>query len=218
MSPPAARLSGMEAARPDSEAATDESLMRRFQSGDASAFEEMFRRHRRPIYNFILRFVGDRHTADDLLQEVFLRCVQGAANYQFQSKVTTWLYTIARNLCVDTGRKMVFRRHASLDGPASKNDDGGGPTLGERIASPDAGVDRSVIARQLQVRLKTAIESLSAAQREVFVMRQYSNLPFKQIAGIVGVPENTVKSRMRYALEQLRAILGEYEEYAKALR
>ena len=195
----------------------DETLLRQYQAGDRAAFGELLQRHRRPVFNFILRYLGDRNQAEDLLQEVFLRIVQGAGEFKGESKFTTWLYTIARNLCIDTARKMVFRRHASLDGP-THGEEGDGPSLMDRIPNSGAAVDRDAIGRELQPQLARAVEALVHEQREVFVMREYMALPFKEIADIVGVPENTVKSRMRYALEKLRESLAEYEDYAKALR
>ena len=196
----------------------DEVLLQKYQQGDRAAFGELLQRHRRPVFNFILRYLGDRNQAEDLLQEVFLRIVQGAGDFKGESKFTTWLYTIARNLCIDTARKMVFRRHASLDAPTRASDDGDGPSLMDRIPNTGAMVDREAIGRELQPQLARAVEALVHEQREVFVMREYLALPFKEIADIVGVPENTVKSRMRYALEKLRESLAEYEDYAKALR
>jgi RNA polymerase sigma-70 factor, ECF subfamily len=195
----------------------DEALLRQYHGGDRAAFGVLLQRHRRPVFNFILRYLGDRNQAEDLLQEVFLRIVQGAGEFKGESKFTTWLYTIARNLCIDTARKMVFRRHQSLDGP-TQSDEGEGPSLMDRIPNSGAAVDREAIGKELQPQLARAIDALVHEQREVFVMREYMALPFKDIAEIVGVPENTVKSRMRYALEKLRESLAEYEDYAKALR
>ena len=203
--------------RPDLGSLTDEELLRRYHEGEVQAFGVLLERYRRPVYNFILRYLGDRNQAEDLLQEVFLRIVQGAGDFKGESKFTTWLYTIARNLCIDTARKMVFRRHASLDG-TTPGEDGEGPSLMDRIPHGGAAVDREAIGKELQPQLALAVEALVHEQREVFVMREYLNLPFKEIASIVGVPENTVKSRMRYALEKLRESLAEYEDYAKALR
>lgn len=197
---------------------SDEALLVRYQSGDAKAFEHLLRRHRRAVYHFILRSVGSQETAEDLLQEVFLRVVTASREFKGDSKFTTWLFTIARNLCIDTSRKMAFRRHASLDAPGRGSDPGDGPTLGERIAEPSADVHREAVQDELRPRLEAAIATLVEEQREVFVLREFMNLPFKEIADIVGCPENTVKSRMRYALEKLRLALVEYEEVARALR
>jgi RNA polymerase sigma-70 factor (ECF subfamily) len=207
-----------ESGQPPPEAA-DEVLLARFQSGDARAFEVLLARHRRTIFHFILRWVGDKETAEDLLQDVFLRVVASSREFKGESKFTTWLYTIARNLCIDTGRKRAFRRHASLDAPAGRGSDPGeGPALVERIPGDEADVHRQALRDEVRPRIEAALETLVEEQREVFILRELSNLPFKEIAEIVGTSENTVKSRMRYALEKLRAALAEYEDVAKALR
>src|SRR5664279_1864695 len=73
----------------------DEDLMVMYQKGEVRAFEVLLSRHRKPVFNFILRFVGDRETAEDLLQEAFMRVIKGAEAYKRQAKFTTWLYTIS---------------------------------------------------------------------------------------------------------------------------
>jgi RNA polymerase sigma-70 factor (ECF subfamily) len=195
---------------------SDEELLRRFTQGDDAAFEVLVRRFERPLYNFILRSTRDPEQAAELLQEVFLRVVQRSGDFQGQSKVGTWLYTIARNLCIDTSRKMAFRRHRSLDAPTG-GEDGDAPALLDRIPNPGAGSDRNVIAQDLAVRIQAAVEALPDEQREVFLMREVQSMPFKDIAEVLGVPENTVKSRMRYALERLQRALVEYEDYVREL-
>ncbi|HLU66723.1 MAG TPA: RNA polymerase sigma factor [Kofleriaceae bacterium] len=193
----------------------DEVLMVAYQKGDVRAFEVLLTRHRKPVYNFILRFVGSRETAEDLMQETFLRVIKGAEAYQRQAKFTTWLYTIARNLCVDQSRRAKHRKAQSLDAPMSSSADSG--TLLDVLPAADMGSDRKVVSRQLHVRMHEALARLSDEQREVFLMREFLDMPFKEIADVVGVPENTVKSRMRYALEKLRLELDEYKDMAKAL-
>ena len=195
----------------DLEQLADEELLRRFQAGDARAFEGLLQRYERPIYNFLLRSVRDPETATDLVQEVFLRVVRRAGQFKGDSKFSTWLYTIARNLCIDHSRKMVFRRHRSLDAPAGGEESS--VPLGERLAGGDAATDRRAIAGRLQHEIAHAVEELPPDQREVFLLRQVQGMPFRAIAEVVGVPENTVKSRMRYALERLREALGEYSDY-----
>lgn len=195
---------------------TNEQLMVAYSQGDASAFEELLRRHQRPVLNFIFRYVGNRSTAEDLVQDVFMRIIRRASSYKREAKFTTWLYTIARNICIDHSRRMQHRRAASLDHPV-RADGEDRRTLGESIASPDAATDRRAIGRQLGKQIKVAVDNLADDQREVFLMREYLGLPFKEIAEIVGIPENTAKSRMRYALEKLRQDLAEYEDHARQL-
>lgn len=193
----------------------DEDLMVQYQAGEVRAFEILLTRHKKPVFNFILRYVGDRETAEDLLQETFMRVIKGADAYKRQAKFTTWLYTIARNLCVDQTRRRKHRRHASLDAPMSASDDSG--TLMDVIAGKEMASDRKTVNKELHATMHRAIEGLSEEQREVFLMREFLDMPFKQIAEVVGVPENTVKSRMRYALEKLRLELDEYKDLAKAV-
>ncbi len=196
---------------------TDEALMIRYQRGDRSAFALLVRRHQAPLFNFALRQLRVRQAAEDVVQEAFVRVVQNAADFKHEARFTTWVYTITRNLCIDQLRKGALRKHPSLD-ESRGGSEGDGPTLGEQTADGRASVEREATGTELRARIAEAVEELPDEQREVFLMRELANLPFKEIAEITGVPENTVKSRMRYALERLQAALREYEEYARALK
>lgn len=186
----------------------DEDLLARYAKGDLKAFEVLYMRHRKPIYNFILRSVHSPERAEELVQEVFMRLVQNASSYARDAKFTTWLYTIARNICIDTHRRNQNRKrqqHVSLQRPM-RGDAEEGITLEKRLEDPhaeQAGEDR-VFHQQIQEALEHAVTQLSDEQREVFLLRETSHLAYQNIAQIVGVSENTVKSRMRYALEHLR--------------
>ena len=184
--------------------------MAAFKKGDAKAFEALLKRHERAVFNFCLRMVGDREGAHDATQEVFLKVVRNAKGWERQAKFTTWLFTIARNHCIDALRKASYRKTASLDQPLKQGEEGGA-TLGDRVADEDAVTpDRGAESLRLRGLLAGAIAHLPEEQREVFVMREYAGMPFKEIAEVVGVPENTVKSRMRYALEHLRGHLAKH--------
>jgi len=192
--------------------------MLRYQRGDRNAFAELVARHETPLYNFVLRHTGSSTAAEDVTQEAFLRVVQRAADFKHEARFTTWLYTIARNLCVDHGRKMKHRRHPSLDAPVA-------PGASQRPllevvadAAPAGDVVRAAEWSRMRRSIVEAVEALPEDQREVFLLREVASLPFREIAEVTGTAENTVKSRMRYALERLRAALSEFEEYARALR
>ncbi|MEM1349051.1 MAG: sigma-70 family RNA polymerase sigma factor, partial [Myxococcota bacterium] len=92
---------------------TNEDLMLLYSEGDVRAFEVLLARHERPVFNYILRSCGRRAIAEELLQEVFMRVVRSAENYQQKAKFTTWLYTIARNICIDRARKAKRKRELS---------------------------------------------------------------------------------------------------------
>ena len=145
--------------------------------------------------------------------------IRFSASFRGLSRFSTWLYSIVRNLCVDHERRRQHRRHASLDERASDGEHDQ-RSLAEVVADahPRASVERSVVSSQVGASIVRALEDLPEEQREVFLMREIANLPFDDIALITSCPANTVKSRMRYALDRLRAALSNFEEYARALR
>jgi len=178
----------------------------------------LFEAYGEALRRYAQRIVRSRDAAEDVVQEAFVRVVQNATEFKHEARFTTWLYTITRNICIDQLRKKALRKHPSLDQPSQTGEDGDGPTLGEQTPDPRASVEREATGTELKERIASAVDKLPDDQREVFLMREVANLPFKEIAEIVGVSENTVKSRMRYALERLQEALSEYEDYARALR
>ncbi len=202
--------------RTDLETQSDEQLLELYIGGELTAMEVLLERHEKPLFNFVLRQIGDRARAEDLLQETFLRLVEHAGTFEGHARLRTWLFRIARNQCIDEGRKRVHRRHPSLD--AAQSSDGEGATLYDRIGAKGPSAERSTVAKEVGVAMSLAIEALPEDQREVFLLRQSKQLSFKEIGEITGVSENTVKSRMRYALERLQSALAEYRDYAEELR
>jgi RNA polymerase sigma-70 factor (ECF subfamily) len=197
---------------------SDDELLERFAAGEPAAFGLLLKRYQVPIYNFIARSVRDTEAASDLLQEVFTRVIEHSSQFNRNSKFSTWLYAIARNICIDHQRRMTHRRHASLDGAGPNGprpDSGTAVPWVERVAGPQPDVDTSAAAQRLRSRIAQAVDSLPHEQREVFLMRELQQLPFAEIAAVVGVSENTVKSRMRYALERLQEALHDFEDYAR---
>lgn len=194
----------------------DETLMSMYAQGTAEAFEVLLRRHERGVFNFILRSVNNRSRAEDLTQDVFFRVIKSAPKYKTSARFTTWLYTIARNICIDQSRRKANQLEVSIDKPIGRGaDEGKGRTLLDGVVSKQSasgGVE--VVKQEFRDRLKAALDVLPEDQREVFLLREVSGLKFREIADVVGVPENTVKSRMRYALETLRGHLEEFRGYS----
>jgi RNA polymerase sigma-70 factor (ECF subfamily) len=188
-----------------SDARTDEELLTAYKAGDPAAFRVLVERHHAPVYRFCLRAMRSPEAAADAAQEVFLRVVKNAPTWEPKAKVTTWLYTIARNFCIDEARKGRFRRTESLDETVSK--DGEGDTRLDRVTADTPLQDRLAHGQRLRKAIDDALTTLPEEQRDVFVMREVGGLAFKEIAEALGTNENTVKSRMRYALAALRKVL-----------
>src|SRR3954463_4005579 len=188
---------------------TDEQLMHAYRAGDLRAFEQLLARHERPVWSFLRRSVGDATLAEDLLQEVFLRVVKARDEWKGESKFSTWVYAIARNLCIDHARRAVHRDASSLDAPTRPDGDTT-ETLHDRVAAPERIADAEAAGRQVAGRIDAAIAGLPDDQREVFLMREVMDMPFAEIAALVGASEPTVKSRMRYALGKLREALIDF--------
>ena len=205
----------------DSPPDLDDELLVRYGAGDRSAFEELVRRHQVRLYHFVFRQMQHQAVAEEIVQETFVRVVQNMREFKREARFSTWLFTIARNLCFDELRKRKHRRHASLDqaegGAQSGAASGDERTLGERTADPNHDTEREATQTELRDKMSFAISKLPDEQREVFLLREVSGLPFKEIAEATGVSENTVKSRMRYAVERLQSALLDYQEYAKEL-
>jgi RNA polymerase sigma-70 factor (ECF subfamily) len=185
---------------------TDEQLMYAYREGNPLAFELLLARHERKVWNFLRRSVGDPTLAEDLLQEVFLRVIKAHAEWKGEAKFTTWVYAIARNLCIDHSRRAVHRDARSLDAP-TRPDDESSSTLHDHLASRDRDAEGLTSDAEVRTRVDAAVAALPEDQREVFLLREVMDMPFAEIARVVGAPEPTVKSRMRYALERLREAL-----------
>lgn len=192
---------------------TDEELITMYQMGHANAFEELFFKYKGPIYSFLVRQCSNKETASDLTQDVFTKVIKKAGTFKHQSKFSTWIYTIARNTAMDHARKAKHRNHSSLE--TSKTEDG--PALIERVQADGPSPERASNKTKLQHAIADAIEKLPADQREVFILREYHGMQFSEIAEVVEAKVGTVKSRMRYALENLRQELNQFEEYAREL-
>ncbi|MEM8609559.1 MAG: RNA polymerase sigma factor [Myxococcota bacterium] len=189
----------------------DEDLLLAYRNGDARSFRTLFERYRNPLFNFILRRVKDPALAEELYQDVWIRVIESGDRFRGDAKFSTWIYTIARNRCIDRSRRSKNRIHRSLDSPQT---DSGRPLI-EAVRASAPSTDDLATASSIKERIARAVEELPEEQQEVFLMRQLQGLGFQEISDVVRAPVNTVKSRMRYALERLRHELGDLGEAAR---
>ena len=181
----------------------DEDLMVMYQKGEVRAFEVLLSRHRKPVYNFILRFVGDKETAEDLLQEAFMRVIRGAEAYKRHAKFTTWLLKITRNLVFNEMRRTKRRPHVPLQSEPGAEDP---PLKDEMNLAPDA----SLLESELQQAIEEAIQQLPETQRMALVLRRYEQLSYEQIAEVLDLSVPAVKSVLFRARTELRSRLSKY--------
>lgn len=171
-------------------------MIRYRDKGDARSFDELYSRHRSPLYRFLLRQTGNPADAQELFQDVWLKLIRARERYRPEARFATYLYHLAHNRLIDHYRRRTGRVPVSydqsdgvLDAAASGPEDG-----------PDATLDRSQAARQL----RDLIGDLPPAQREALLLHFETGLSHEQLAQVMGVGAETVKSRLRYAIRKLR--------------
>ena len=184
----------MDIASPDER--TDEEILDEIVRGDMKAFDAIVRRYRDRLLNFVFRFVGDVESAEDIVQETFLRAYRNRDQYPVLLNFSTWLYTIAGNLAKSELRRRKRWRLLSLDW----GDDRGGVHLSDETRRPDLVTESAMAEDQVQ----RAIESLPPNYREAILLRDVEGLTYEEIAEIVGCPVGTVKSRLNRARLRLQ--------------
>jgi RNA polymerase sigma-70 factor (ECF subfamily) len=185
----------------------DAELMQRYARGDLHAFEQLYRRHRSALYNYLNRHTRDRDAASDLFQEVWARVIGSRERYEPRAKFRTFLFHIAHNCFIDYCRRASARPDRTT---ASRDDEDAAIALapGPAADRPDT---RAEHAETLS-RYRSALESLPAEQRDAFLLYEESGLSLNEIAQVSGVGIETAKSRLRYALQKLRRALGSASE------
>ncbi len=175
---------------------SDEGLMREVRAGDPSAFEALYDRHHRSVFTFLLRSLGDRRAAEEVLQETFLRVFTHRESYQPTATFKTWLFTIARNLVIDQLRG----RGAAPELEAAEGL--------ETVADPAATPLEQLEGAELGEKLEAALVRLSPAYREVLLLSRFAELNHQQIAEITGLSPSAVRVTLHRALRRLGAILA----------
>ena len=197
---------------------SDEDLMLSIKDGDNVAFETLTQHHYTTTLNFIYRFVNNRVLAEDLCQETFLRLWRSTRTYQPIAKFTTFLYHIAKNVCLKQLAKDARRpRLSSLDEPIS-HEEGCHYKLSEEIEDHRYSPEKMVIAKEVDETIRLAINELSTEQRLAFVLTELQGLSYQEVAEITQCPIGTVASRKNAAVRQLQRNLSQYIQDRKGGR
>lgn len=179
----------------------DNELVRAFQNGDDSALECLIDRHKDKIYSTIFFLVKDKHLAEDLFQEVFIKIIEKlrSSNYNEEGKFLHWALRISHNLCVDFFRKKMGKPTISGD---STN-------LFELVEICSDSADKRIVTLQVYEKVRVMLDALPHEQREVLILRHFADLSFKEIAQLTNTGINTALGRMRYGLLNLRKMMEE---------
>ncbi len=167
--------------------------------GDHDAFGEIVELYKDRIFWLCYRMLGNRHEAEDISQEAFVRAYVNIESFKMNRKFSTWLYRIATNLCIDRIRKKKpdFFLDAEIDGTE-------GLTLYSQLATEEKGPDVAVETLELQEIVQREILRLSDKYRAVIVLRYIDDLSLKEIAEVLEMPLGTVKTRLHRGREALR--------------
>jgi RNA polymerase sigma-70 factor (ECF subfamily) len=189
----------------------DEELLRKCARGDAAAYRELVERVEKPLVNFILRFVGERNVAEDLFQETFVRVVKTLGSFRPEASLTTWIFTIARNLSLDWLKAKRRHREMALDA-ASSEEKGRIIYFKDVLRSGAAAPEDRAETTEDERRVTAALSGLTPIKREALVLRVYAGLQYSEIARIQNAPVGTVKFRIHEALKDLSQLMGAGED------
>lgn len=174
--------------------ASDEELMIAYRDGNTGAFDTLYARHRGALFRYVLRGVKLRAVAEELYQEIWIRIIEARKRYAPSARFTTWLYTIAHNRLVDHWRQKELALVPSEE---------------EAPASSAFDPARQAEAREALSRFAKALEDLPRAQREAFLLHEEAGLTAREIAAVTGSEPEAVKSRLRYAVAKLKAVVDD---------
>jgi RNA polymerase sigma-70 factor (ECF subfamily) len=177
---------------------TDAELVTACLAGRREAFDIIFERHQRHVYQLCYRFTGNHEDANDLSQDVFVRAYRGLKSFRGQASFGTWLYRIAVNVCLN--KVSAKPRHEPLDPLLAASD--------ERVASMEETAADALLRGERAALVRAAIARLPKKQRATLILRVYHDLPHEQIAGVLGSSVGAVKANFFHALHNLKKLLS----------
>ena len=184
-------------------------LVKRAQAGDREALSALVQSQQTYVYSIAMSLMHNPTDAADMTQEAFIRLLRSLGTYRAETKFTTWLYRLVTNICLD-GLRRRGRTVDSLDEPASTQAGDDAQTAGERLADTDRWTqpEEEIELRESATEVRAALVSLPAAQRLALTLHYFEDLRYEDIAEVMGLPLNTVKSHIRRGKERLALVLS----------
>jgi RNA polymerase sigma-70 factor (ECF subfamily) len=190
----------------------DQRLMRRFQKGDASAFEVLVHKFQAPVLSLVRRYLGSRSPGvEDVAQEVFLRIYRSKHTYEPKAKVGTWIYRITVNTCLNEIRRLGADKNRRVAGFTAVFGDGAHGADVEASALGDGGAETppdQMAANEVEAQVRAAIDALPEQQRLAVILSRYHDLPYEEVAAAMDSSVPAVKSLLMRARENLRKALA----------
>ncbi len=171
-----------------------------YASGDAVAFEVLYRRHKAPVYRYMLKLCRNEAIAEELFQEVWMKLINARESYITSAKFTTWLYKLAHNQFIDHYRKQTVR---IVEDHSTEIDDL------EHAQQSTSNPEQQLRIDQSIEQFTKLLDALPNEQREAFLLREEAGMSIAEIAETLGINHETAKSRLRYAIAKLRSGLNE---------
>jgi RNA polymerase sigma-70 factor, ECF subfamily len=181
------------------EATVDEALIAAIAAGDERAMRTLYNRHRVRVFRFAVRLVDDAASAEDVVSEAFIEVWRQADRFEGRSSVSTWIMSIARFKALSVRRR---RQETVLD-----------EKLAETVADQSSSPEQIVLEMDRSAQLRACLTQLSPDHREIIDLVYYHDKTIEEVAEIVGVPKNTVKTRMFYARRRLAELLARHRDF-----
>jgi len=190
--------------KPSEDESTDSELMQKVKEGNLNAFEEIYRRHSKHVINFAYRMLNDRNSAEEVMQEVFVKVYMQAKKYRPDAKFTTYLFRITTNHCLN------YIRNNQLPSKGNISE------FNEQITvnfEPDKHPEEQALKNEISKIMLKALNELPENQRSAMVLLTYNDMSYEEIAESIGCSVKAVKSLLHRARESLRQKLGYFKEY-----
>lgn len=188
---------------------TDDQLIKKFLNGEAHAFNTLVWRWEKCLYNFMLRYIGDREESKDLCQKTFIRVYHNLHRLRDTRKFSSWIYQIAVNICRDELKRRKRNPMFSLESLQEANSGQSNSKI-EIGSNMTKNPDEEAQNRDLRDILNRALQAIPEEQRVVIIMKEYQGLKFTEIAEALQTSVNTVKSRMYYGLNAIRKVFKQW--------
>lgn len=186
----------------------DAALMLRVKRGDRQAFTALVDKYQQPVINLVARLIRDPDEAEDVAQNVFIQVYKSAARYQASAKFTTWLFTIARNLCLNEIRRRARHRTESLEAASPHAGDDQPARQFEDVKSSSP--DEAALQGELVQKVEEALAALPENQRTAIILYQRQEMSYEEIAGVLDCSLSSVKSLIHRGRETLKEQLKRY--------